>query len=62
MTEPVDLANLRREYRTRPLVRADLAADPVVQFGQWFTEALDAGPRQQVGVQVAALVVHRDPG
>jgi pyridoxamine 5'-phosphate oxidase len=42
MTTPVDLANLRRDYRTRPLERADLAADPVTQFQQWFTEALDA--------------------
>ena len=42
MADPVDLATLRRDYRTRPLNRGDLAADPVVQFQQWFTEALDA--------------------
>jgi pyridoxamine 5'-phosphate oxidase len=42
MADPVDLANLRRDHRARPLDRGDLASDPVVQFQQWFTEALDA--------------------
>ena len=42
MAEPINLETLRREYRTRPLDRDDLAADPIVQFQQWFTEALDA--------------------
>ncbi|MEO8445116.1 MAG: pyridoxamine 5'-phosphate oxidase [Gammaproteobacteria bacterium] len=55
MAEPVDLANLRREYRTRPLVRADLAGDPVVQFQQWFTEALDANVLDPNAMSVATV-------
>jgi len=42
-----DLADLRREYRNRPLHRADLDPNPIVQFDRWFkqateTEAMDA--------------------
>lgn len=36
-----DLADLRREYRNRPLRRADLNSDPVEQFDSWFREALE---------------------
>ncbi|MHC4958690.1 MAG: pyridoxamine 5'-phosphate oxidase [Planctomycetota bacterium] len=36
-----DLADLRREYRSRPLRRDDLDADPLRQFDLWFKEALD---------------------
>ncbi len=35
-----DLADLRREYRNRPLRRADLDDDPIRQFDHWFREAL----------------------
>lgn len=38
-TVSTDLANLRREYRNRPLHRADLDPDPFIQFDQWFQEA-----------------------
>ncbi len=55
MTLPVDLANLRREYRTRPLVREGLADDPVVQFQQWFTEALDANVLDPNAMSVATV-------
>jgi pyridoxamine 5'-phosphate oxidase len=55
VAEPVDLANLRREYRTRPLVREDLADDPVVQFQQWFTEALDASVLDPNAMGVATV-------
>ena len=34
-----DLADLRREYRNRPLHRADLHPDPIRQFDAWFKEA-----------------------
>ncbi len=36
-----DLADLRREYRNRPLRRADLSADPFLQFDDWFSNALE---------------------
>jgi len=55
MAEPVDLASLRREYRTRPLARDDLAADPVVQFQQWFTEALDASVLDPNAMSIATV-------
>jgi pyridoxamine 5'-phosphate oxidase len=37
----MDLADLRREYRSRPLLRDDLDADPFQQFDRWFKEALE---------------------
>ena len=37
-----DLADLRREYRSQPLRRADLDADPIVQFDRWFQDAIRA--------------------
>lgn len=37
-----DLADLRREFRGQPLRRADLDADPFVQFDRWFQEATRA--------------------
>ncbi|MBL8199588.1 MAG: pyridoxamine 5'-phosphate oxidase [Chromatiales bacterium] len=55
MTTPTDLANLRRDYRTRPLERSDLAADPVTQFQQWFTEALDANVLDPNAMGVATV-------
>ncbi len=36
-----DLADLRREYRIRPLHRRDLDPDPIVQFDRWFNEAME---------------------
>jgi pyridoxamine 5'-phosphate oxidase len=61
MADPVDLANLRRDYRTRPLGRGDLAADPVVQFQQWFTEALDANVLDPNAMGVATVGADGQP-
>lgn len=36
------VADLRREYRSRVLTEAQAAIDPIVQFRQWFDEALGA--------------------
>lgn len=36
------IENLREDYRAKSLNRADVAADPIDQFGRWFQEALDA--------------------
>lgn len=55
MTAPIDLAGLRRDYRTRPLERGDLAADPVTQFQQWFTEALEASVLDPNAMGVATV-------
>ena len=35
-----DLSDLRREFRSKPLRRDDLLADPMKQFQSWFDEAL----------------------
>lgn len=55
MTERVDLETLRRGYRTRPLGRDDLVEDPIVQFQQWFTEALDANVLDPNAMSVATV-------
>lgn len=61
MSIPVDLANLRRDYRTRPLARSDLAADPVIQFQQWFAEALDASVLDPNAMSVATVGADGQP-
>jgi len=48
---------MRREYHGRPLRRADLDADPLLQFDRWFCEAVAAGlpdPNAMVLATVAA--------
>jgi pyridoxamine 5'-phosphate oxidase len=55
MAEPVDLATLRRDYRTRPLGRDELAADPIVQFQHWFTEAMDANVLDPNAMSIATV-------
>jgi pyridoxamine 5'-phosphate oxidase len=37
------LAGLRRTYEGEPLLEADLASDPLLQFAGWFAEAVEAG-------------------
>jgi len=39
----MDLSDFRKEYSDRGLRRADLAADPIDQFGTWFQQAVDLG-------------------
>ena len=39
---PINVADLRREYMSAGLRRADLDSDPVVQFTHWFRQAQDA--------------------
>ncbi|MFO7722726.1 MAG: pyridoxal 5'-phosphate synthase, partial [Bacteroidales bacterium] len=41
MTKP--LADFRANYKLGALRRADLHADPFVQFGTWFSQASEAG-------------------
>ena len=38
----MSLADLRREYRSHQLTEDNASADAIVQFGQWFDEALSA--------------------
>lgn len=36
------LADLRKDYARASLSESDVAADPIVQFGKWLAEAMDA--------------------
>ena len=36
------IADLRKDYSHAELLESDVLADPMAQFGQWFTEALNA--------------------
>jgi pyridoxamine 5'-phosphate oxidase len=40
---PLDLADIRKNYRSARLRRADLLADPIAQFSLWLEEAFRAG-------------------
>jgi len=37
-----NIQNLRQEYRAAELAESDVDKNPVIQFGKWFKEALDA--------------------
>ena len=39
MSQPDDLASLRRDYASAPLSESDLADDPLAQFARWFDDA-----------------------
>jgi pyridoxamine 5'-phosphate oxidase len=50
-----DLADLRRDYRSRPLRRTDLDSDPIVQFDRWFREATAAQALDANAMSVATV-------
>jgi pyridoxamine 5'-phosphate oxidase len=56
-----DLADLRREYGGRPLRRADLDADPFVQFDRWFGEAVRARALEPNAMSVATVDADGQP-
>ena len=49
------LADIRREYTSGGLRRADLDANPVAQFQKWFAQAEAALARHQLDVNAATL-------
>lgn len=49
------LAALRRDYSLRPLRRADLDADPIVQFNRWLKEAHDAEVLEPNGMALSTV-------
>jgi pyridoxamine 5'-phosphate oxidase len=51
----MSLADTRREYTGGGLRRADLDANPILQFQKWFTEAEAALARHQLDVNAATL-------
>lgn len=56
-----DLADLRRDFSSRPLRRDDLDADPVRQFDGWFREALAAGIIDANAMSVATCDARGQP-
>lgn len=51
--EDIDIANLRREYKSRALDRTNLEKDPMKLFSQWFTEATNAGEYEPNAMAIA---------
>jgi pyridoxamine 5'-phosphate oxidase len=56
-----DLADLRREYRSKPLRREDLAADPIVQFDRWFADAQRAEALEVNAMSIATTDQNGQP-
>ena len=49
------LTDIRREYEQGSLDRADLVADPLAQFNQWFLQASAGGRWRKVGIALYKL-------
>ena len=51
----MNLADIRREYSTGELRRADLGADPLAQFNSWFAQASSGGRWRKIGIALFKL-------
>ena len=49
------LADIRREYVQEELRRADLAANPLAQFNQWFAQAASGSRWRKIGIALYKL-------
>ncbi len=49
------IVDIRREYSVGGLQRADLDANPVVQFNQWFVQASAGGRWRKIGIALYKL-------
>ena len=49
----MNLADIRKNYLRGELHRADLAADPIEQFGRWMAEATEAGVVEPTALSLA---------
>ncbi len=49
----MDLGQIRRDYHSGPLRRADLDSDPFRQFERWFAEAMDSGIKDPSAMSLA---------
>jgi pyridoxamine 5'-phosphate oxidase len=56
-----DLADLRREYRNRPLHRIDLDPNPFAQFDRWFKEAGKAEAMDENAMSLATVNADGEP-
>lgn len=59
--QPVDLAELRREYADGGLDVADLEADPYLMFQRWLGEARDAGVHEPNAMVLSTVGVDGRP-
>ena len=50
-----NLADIRREYSLQELSEASVAADPFVQFGNWFDEYVSSGPLEPSACVVSTV-------
>ena len=50
-----DIADLRREYRMKPLTRKDLDPNPFRQFAGWFDEALETEAMDPNAMSIATV-------
>ena len=50
-----NLADIRREYSRQELSEASVAADPFVQFGNWFDEYVASGPLEPNACTVSTV-------
>ncbi len=57
----MSVADLRRDYRSRALDEADADGDPLVQFGRWFEEALQADVLEVNAMTLATVTAEGDP-
>jgi len=51
----------RRDYETRGLERAELSADPIMQFLRWFADASMAGLEEPNAMTLATVDAHGQP-
>ncbi len=58
---PTDPAAMRQNYDRSVLVEADADADPVVQFGRWFEEALAGGLKEPNAMALGTVDVDGRP-
>ena len=49
------IADIRQEYSTGALRRADLVADPLAQFNAWFAQAASGGRWRKIGIALFKL-------
>ena len=61
MTSPIDIAALRHDYTAHGLRRADLHADPIRQFADWFDAATAAEIRDVNAMALATATSEGTP-
>jgi pyridoxamine 5'-phosphate oxidase len=61
MTGSIDIATLRRQFRTTPLRRTDLRADPLAQFRQWLDEAIESQVLDPNAMSIATVDANGQP-